>query len=175
MKFTFASSTLRELAYEQLTFSVRRMLHRKIAEWYEYSNPDELDSFAFVIAKHWESGNVAAKAVRRYFQAAQFMETTQNFEGVMKATEKALQILNESVGEKVSESERLLVARIYILRCKTMSFTNIEKMRKVVSNLREAMVFISGGIDCFGTMWCKSYFYRDVSLPHLPLPALDED
>ena len=128
MKFTFASSTLRELAYEQLTFSVRRMLHRKIAEWYEYSNPDELDSFAFVIAKHWESGDVPAKAVHRYFQAAKFMEDTQNFEGVTTATGKALQMLKASVGEKMSKSERLLEARIYILRCKSMSWTtNVEK------------------------------------------------
>ena len=37
MKFVFLSETLRELAYEQLTFSIRRTLHKKIAEWYEYT------------------------------------------------------------------------------------------------------------------------------------------
>ena len=37
MKFFFVSATLREIAYEQLTFSVRRNLHKKIAEWYEYT------------------------------------------------------------------------------------------------------------------------------------------
>ena len=40
MKFMFVSSTLRELAYEQLTFSIRRALHKKIAEWYEYTYPN---------------------------------------------------------------------------------------------------------------------------------------
>ena len=37
MEFVFLSETLRELAYEQLTFSIRRSLHKKIAMWYEYS------------------------------------------------------------------------------------------------------------------------------------------
>ena len=31
MKFVFVSETLRELAYEQLTFSIRRNLHKNIA------------------------------------------------------------------------------------------------------------------------------------------------
>ena len=35
MTFCFTSEALRELAYEQLTFSIRRTLHCKIAEWFE--------------------------------------------------------------------------------------------------------------------------------------------
>ena len=31
MRFVFVSETLRELAYEGLTFSIRRSLHKKIA------------------------------------------------------------------------------------------------------------------------------------------------
>ena len=33
MKFVFVSATVRELAYEQLTFTIRRSLHKKIAAW----------------------------------------------------------------------------------------------------------------------------------------------
>ena len=74
MKFLFVSETLRELAYEQLTFSIRRSLHKKIAEWYEYTYPNDLESHASVLAKHWELGDVAQKAMKYSFAAARVFD-----------------------------------------------------------------------------------------------------
>ena len=64
MSFVFSSEVLRELAYEQLTFSIRRALHKKIAEWYEYTYTTQLDHHAVHIADHWERGDRLHKALQ---------------------------------------------------------------------------------------------------------------
>jgi class 3 adenylate cyclase/tetratricopeptide (TPR) repeat protein len=57
--FAFKHAIIREVAYEQLLFSQRRELHRRLAEWLE---PRDADAHS-VLAHHWSSAAMPDRAV----------------------------------------------------------------------------------------------------------------
>ncbi len=57
--FEFKHSIVQEVAYGQLTFSQRRRLHQRVAEWIEREKPDE-DA---LLARHWSEAEVPERAL----------------------------------------------------------------------------------------------------------------
>ena len=116
------SETLRELAYEQLTFSIRRSLHKKIAGWYEYTYAEQLDMHAHVLAKHWEQGNVPDKAMEAYFLAALYYDRVGNHGMVSETATKARHVLVSCIedgGSDADEDLKVTLARLDLLLCKS--------------------------------------------------------
>lgn len=121
MKFMFVSSTLRELAYEQLTFSIKRALHKKIAEWYEYTYPNELKKYSYVLAKNWEAGSETRKSLKYYFLAAQHEDAAGDYGKVYTLCMKARGLLFELSSEaSIQEEDKLLLSRLDILLYKSI-------------------------------------------------------
>ena len=169
MRMVFVSETLRELAYEQLTFSIRRALHKKIAEWYEYTYTDDKESkHAFAIAKHWEAGQVKRKAINYYFSAGLHQETVGNSSKVLAAVMKARELLLEVADEDMSETERLLLSRIDVLRFKVIRMASASYVNDH-SFLRTAMRCICDGEDCFGGICEQTYQCASLALRHQSL------
>ena len=117
MKFSFVSETLRELAYERLTFSIRRSLHRKIGAWYEYTYQDQqqLNAHADTVAYHWEQGNVPDKALRAYFLAALNHDRVENYSQVIETALKARDLLTSTPDMEANDDLQLMLSRIDIL------------------------------------------------------------
>jgi len=62
--YTFRHEITREVAYELLTRSQRRPLHRAVAEWFERSYSDEeLEPHSALLAHHWGRAEDPARAV----------------------------------------------------------------------------------------------------------------
>jgi class 3 adenylate cyclase/tetratricopeptide (TPR) repeat protein len=62
--YTFRHQITREVAYELLTTSQRRPLHRAVAEWFERSySTDELEPHCVLLAHHWSQADHPARAM----------------------------------------------------------------------------------------------------------------
>ncbi len=57
--FEFKHAIVREVAYEQLVFSQRRELHRRLAQWMETAEPANMP----LLAHHWTEADVPTKAI----------------------------------------------------------------------------------------------------------------
>jgi tetratricopeptide (TPR) repeat protein len=53
LTYMFRQVITRRVVYRRLPFSLRRQLHRAIAEWYERSYADDLSPFFALLAHHW--------------------------------------------------------------------------------------------------------------------------
>ena len=161
MKFVFVSETLRELAYEQLTFSIRRNLHKNIASWYEYTYPEQLDDFAVTLANHWERAGVEEKAMRASFKAAMFFFRVSNMSSAQKFAMKARDLLISQSGEEdMSEELKLLLSRIDILLWRAhyelvSSWLELA-LRSIHSTLKSDLT-TKGGRICRLTTRCDFY------------------
>ena len=153
MRFLFVSESIRELAYSQLTFSIRGSLHKKIAEWYEYTHPNDLEVHAETLAKHWDCGNKPEKAYPYYFMAAQSCQKFGNYTGVLAAAAKARQLLTSLVDGELDSEQRLLLSRLDILIF--MAYHQVdnvlaEHVTRQKGDLRAAIAFINDGFDFAG-------------------------
>ena len=62
--YTFRHEIAREVAYELLTTSQRRPLHRAVAEWFERSySSEELEPHCALLAHHWSRADDPARAM----------------------------------------------------------------------------------------------------------------
>jgi class 3 adenylate cyclase/tetratricopeptide (TPR) repeat protein len=62
--YTFRHQITREVAYELLTTSQRRPLHRAVAEWFERTySTDELEPHCVLLAHHWSQADHPARAM----------------------------------------------------------------------------------------------------------------
>lgn len=62
--YTFRHEITREVAYELLTSSQRRPLHRAVAEWFERSySAEELEPHSALLAHHWTRTDDRARAI----------------------------------------------------------------------------------------------------------------
>ena len=157
MQFRFVSETLRELAYEMLTFSVKRTLHRKIGEWFEYTFPDNLDERASELALHWEAASQPIKATKYYFLAAQNYDNIGDFSGILKAAEKARDLLLTYEDETLDGDHKLLLARVAILKFKAayeVTLTDEKEKMDMYKDLREAIAYLGDGFD-YGGGFCQ--------------------
>jgi class 3 adenylate cyclase len=66
----FRHSLIRQGAYEQLTVTQRRKLHRSAAEAIESCYPDDLDAFVASLAHHWFVADVPERAIEYGDRAA---------------------------------------------------------------------------------------------------------
>ena len=150
MKFVFLSESLRELAYEQLTFSIRRMLHKKIAEWYEYtySKSENSSSHAFVLAKHWERGACIEKALECYFNAAMFANRIWDPDAMLNSSRKArMLLLAGSDIDDLGDAKRVMLCRIdfAIFECRYRGhIKEVEERKQADLNCRSAVLYLTG-------------------------------
>ena len=153
MKFSFVSETLRELAYEQLTFSIRRSLHRKIGSWYEYTYPDQyqFDAHADIVAHHWEQGNVPDKALRAYFHAALNHERVGNHVKLLETASKARDFLTLEDAER-SDELKLMLCRIDILLFKALYHIRGDYKGEQLRNTFAAISYLCNGISWTGNL-----------------------
>lgn len=68
--YDFSHDKLREVAYQSLSSIRRRLLHRRVAEALELYHADQMDEINHQLARHYERGGVAAKAIDYYERAA---------------------------------------------------------------------------------------------------------
>jgi tetratricopeptide (TPR) repeat protein len=71
LTYIFKHIITRDVAYNLMTFSQRRRLHRVVAEWYEHTHADDLATYYSYLAYHWRQAvsdqelesTVATKAI----------------------------------------------------------------------------------------------------------------
>jgi class 3 adenylate cyclase len=63
LTYAFKHTITREVAYNLMLFAQRRRLHQGVAEWYEAAHADELALYYELLAYHWRTAEVQAKAV----------------------------------------------------------------------------------------------------------------
>jgi predicted ATPase len=68
--YDFSHDKLREVAYHSLSSIRRRLLHRRVAEALEFYHADQTDDVNHQLARHYEWGGVALKAIGYYQRAA---------------------------------------------------------------------------------------------------------
>ena len=147
MSFAFVSEAVRDLAYEGLTFSIRRSLHRKIAEWYEYTYPNELNAHNSLLARHWDLGDVPSKAYGYYFQAAKASQSTGNDAKLLESALMARDLAQTCENDTGSTEHKLLIAHLDILIFKASYGGHLEDERSVIQvyqRLREALKVLIG-------------------------------
>jgi DNA-binding SARP family transcriptional activator/tetratricopeptide (TPR) repeat protein len=93
--YDFSHDTLRRVAYDSLSETRRRWLHKQIAETLEKVYVDELDRLASVIAGHYEAAQVFDKAIKAYQRAAEAANRVYAHEEELAALEDGLRLLPE--------------------------------------------------------------------------------
>lgn len=63
LSYAFKHVLIREASYHLLLFSHRRQLHRRIAQWYEQTESDDLSPYYSLLAYHWAHAEDEEKAV----------------------------------------------------------------------------------------------------------------
>lgn len=61
--YSFNHIITHEVAYDQMLFAQRRMLHQAVAEWYERAYRDDRPELLSLLAHHWSRAGVVARAV----------------------------------------------------------------------------------------------------------------
>jgi DNA-binding response OmpR family regulator/tetratricopeptide (TPR) repeat protein len=70
-EFAFRDEITYESVYNSMLFSQRRQLHRKLAEWIESSNSEDLSPHFATLANHWQNADDTAKAIDYLEKAGQ--------------------------------------------------------------------------------------------------------
>ena len=94
--FEFRHAIVREVAYEQLVFSQRRKLHRRLAEWMELDEPANMP----LLAHHWTEAGVPAKAIPCLGRAGD--EASRRF-----ANREAAEFLGRAIALAISSGENV--------------------------------------------------------------------
>ena len=68
--YDFTHDKLREVAYAEISAPQRRLLHRRIAQAFEATRAEDLDSVSGQIASHYERAGLVAQAIPYYQRAA---------------------------------------------------------------------------------------------------------
>ena len=69
--YSFKDEITFDAVYSSMLFSQRRQLHRKLAQWIEESQMDELPANYAVLANHWRKADDIAKAIDYLEKAGQ--------------------------------------------------------------------------------------------------------
>ncbi|MBW6466587.1 MAG: AAA family ATPase [Brevefilum sp.] len=93
--YDFSHDKLRRVAYNNLSETRRRWLHKQIAETLEKVYVDELDRASSVIAGHYEAAQLFEKAIRFYQWAAEAANRVYAHEEELAALEGGLRLLPE--------------------------------------------------------------------------------
>ncbi len=93
--YDFSHDKLRQVAYDSLSETRRRWLHKQIAETLEKIYVDELDRAVSVIAGHYEAAEVFDKAISYYQRAAAVANRVYAHEEELAALENGLRLLPE--------------------------------------------------------------------------------
>ncbi|HJW84550.1 MAG TPA: hypothetical protein VJ754_09635, partial [Anaerolineae bacterium] len=120
LTYIFKHIITREVAYNLMTFSQRRQLHRAVAEWYERAYADDPAPYYSLLAHHWRQAiddphgeaDVAAKAID-YLEKAGQQALHRN------ANQEALYFFDEALAldaQLGSGDRRLQRARLHHLR-----------------------------------------------------------
>jgi tetratricopeptide (TPR) repeat protein len=120
--YAFKHAVIREVAYESLPFALRSVLHGRVAEWFETTDPAALDLLAY---HYWLSGEDPKK--REYLQkAGEAAEARYANESAIDYYQRLLTLLAEDeqgsillklakifeLGGELEEAERLSVEAI---------------------------------------------------------------
>jgi class 3 adenylate cyclase/tetratricopeptide (TPR) repeat protein len=83
LSYSFKHIITRDVAYNLMLFAQRQRLHQAIAEWYETTFADELALFYELLAHHWRTADVPAKALTYLIKAGdQALENFANEEAI---------------------------------------------------------------------------------------------
>ena len=63
LSYAFKHFITQEVSYSLMLFSQRRELHRKVADWYEKQQGDNLSAYYALLAHHWNNADQPLKAV----------------------------------------------------------------------------------------------------------------
>jgi hypothetical protein len=63
LSYLIKHAIIQEVSYGLLLFSQRRLLHRRIAEWYERAHEGDLSPYYPLLAHHWGRAEVPAKEI----------------------------------------------------------------------------------------------------------------
>jgi class 3 adenylate cyclase/tetratricopeptide (TPR) repeat protein len=95
LAYSFKHIITRDVAYNLMLFAQRQRLHQAIAEWYEATYPDELALFYELLAHHWRTADVPAKALHYLERAGdQALENYANEEAI-RFYEQALELADK--------------------------------------------------------------------------------
>jgi class 3 adenylate cyclase/tetratricopeptide (TPR) repeat protein len=66
-EYSFKNQAIQEVVYQIMLFSQRRQLHKRIAEWYERTQADNLNNFCGLLAYHWKLSEANPLVARDYY------------------------------------------------------------------------------------------------------------
>ena len=100
LAYSFKHLITREVAYNLMSFSQRRRLHRAIAEWYEHTFADDLAPFYPSLTHHWHKAQELPKAMGYLEQAGEQALHSGAYQEAVRLLERLL-ILAQEQGDRV--------------------------------------------------------------------------
>ncbi len=94
--YGFSHNKLHEVAYEGISLTRRRWLHKQVAKILESLHAEELGRFAGVIAGHYEKAGFIEQAISYYDLAAQTASQVYAHEKALVALLKAISLLEQN-------------------------------------------------------------------------------
>jgi predicted ATPase len=108
--YDFSHDKLREQAYAALSPGQRRLLHRRVAEAFEYVYPRNLDSVSGQLASHYERAGLPDQAIPFYVRAGQTAARIFANSQAIAAYQRAISLLEKSQNELAWEE----MAKVYL-------------------------------------------------------------
>jgi predicted ATPase len=90
--YSFKNLLTQEKAYNSMLYAQRRLLHRKLAEWYEGAHRDDLSAHYGTLAHHWRQADEPEKAIHYLEMASQQARKTGAHRKAERYLEESLQI-----------------------------------------------------------------------------------
>lgn len=108
--YDFSHDKLREQTYAALSPGQRRLLHRRVAEAFEYVYPRNLDSVSGQLASHYERAGLPDQAIPFYVRAGQTAACIFANAQAIAAYQRAISLLEKSRDELAWEE----TAKVYL-------------------------------------------------------------
>ncbi len=107
--YVFDHSTIQEVVYENLSQSIKKVMHKKVAVGIEEINKNKIDDVVFDLAKHYQQTRDLAKAFEYTIKAAEKSESSHGLGDAAKLYEKSLEYLDKVFSQTDSQKEKLRI------------------------------------------------------------------
>ncbi|MEW5870220.1 MAG: adenylate/guanylate cyclase domain-containing protein [Chloroflexota bacterium] len=95
-EYLFKHAILHDVTYETVLLKLRRLYHRRAAEWLEANCSERLDEYAALIAGHYELGRESQKAIAWLKRAGEAALAVGAFTDALQAFQRALALTGEN-------------------------------------------------------------------------------
>ena len=107
--YTFDHSTIQEVVYDNLSKSIRKVMHKKVANGIEDLNKNNLDDYTFELAKHYQQTRDLTKAFEYTIRSAEQAEGTYALADATIWYEKSLELVEKIFSHEEARKEKMRI------------------------------------------------------------------